>query len=475
MSSDPTPASHPVKKRRPVHTRKKGPRVPTFAGPHRNGQYYTTKRINGVKVFFYFGRDERDARARYARELPEILAGRQPRAVIDPVSITVFEVTDRFVTAEEQRYRAGDIGIRQFDDLRRAAMHFRRWFGPDTAMERATDLAGFRAQLSRQMSVTSFNRNIVGVKRMLRWAYKRKPEPLLRVAMHEDDSLGKAKAKHARRERREHEQLHGKPLYMPEEVRAILVETRRLEDWDMLAMDLLAMNAGWAQSEIAPLPESVVDLTALHIDWVRSKTEEICQAPLWPVTAAAIVRSLAQRAAAARPEWAGLAFRTRLGYPWVQTYAKDDGKGPIGKVSPNDEIGKRFREIEERVRVGDKSIVQPGRRFKAFRRTFSTFGNDVLDKDAVKRIMGHGLGGMDPHYVRIIPIERRRAVTDYVHRKVLGCEPCELTLDNLIEKLSPPKQTADAPDPVTTTTMTTTQTQTQTPTTAVNPPAAPAA
>ena len=92
--------------------------------------------------------------------------------------------------------------------------------------------------------------------------------------------------------------------------------------------------------------------------------------------------------------------------------------------------------LQEAIRGGDGGKVRRAfRSFYAFRRTFATIANDTKDKDAVRRIQGQELTGMDPHYVMTIPRERLKAVTDYVHRKLFGCEPHELTLSNLVEKL----------------------------------------
>jgi hypothetical protein len=414
---------------------------------HRNGQWFMTRRVNGRKKFFYFGRDKARADELYLRDLPDILAGRQP-VTTDPLSITVLEVTDRFIIAQEDRFRAGDIGIREFDDLRRAALAFREWAGEQTAMAKVPDLGAFRTHLKRRMALNSFNRYITKVKKLLRWAYKHKP-PLVRDALHEHDAMTKAKKKHVKREQRELEDLHGKPIYAPIECRLQVIAAAEAEDWELLSFILLGLNAAMGQSHIADLPDGKLDLQRLYCNWVRTKTEELFQFTIWPVTAEAIARTVDRRPAPRDAASAGLLFRTRFGNPWVQEYFYE-ANGAIGDVAPNDEIGKAFRKLEDRLTVPEqlpdeqwrvRPMKRPKRAFYALRRTFATIGNDTKDKDAVRRIQGQELTGMDPHYVREIPVERLRDVTDYVHRVLFNCGPSELSLANLAERL----KAVDAP------------------------------
>ena len=61
----------------------------------------------------------------------------------------------------------------------------------------------------------------------------------------------------------------------------------------LLPAALLLMAA--APAAHAPEPQKPVDLDSLYVDWVRTKTEEICQFTLWPVTAEAIRRTIERR------------------------------------------------------------------------------------------------------------------------------------------------------------------------------------
>lgn len=122
--SDPTAAQRTVKRGR-------GRKIPQLRR-HPNGQWYIPKQVHGQRKNFYVGKDEAAARDRFVRELPDIEAGRRPVAD-DPSRVTVRELTDRFIVAQEERFRAKDTGIREFDDLRRSALAFREWAGEQTA------------------------------------------------------------------------------------------------------------------------------------------------------------------------------------------------------------------------------------------------------------------------------------------------------------------------------------------------------
>ena len=164
------------------------------------------------------------------------------------------------------------------------------------------------------------------------------------------------------------------------------------------------------------------------------------QAPLWPVTVEAIKATQPNRHEPILPRFNGLLFLTRCGNAWVRDYV-EESRDKIGRVAPNDEVGKAFNRLEKAMNIAmaqDGFIAENKRRglsFYAFRRTFTTIANDTMDKDAVRRIQGQELTGMDPHYIKAIPRERLQAVVNYVHRKLFECDPHELSLSNLIEKL----------------------------------------
>jgi hypothetical protein len=420
----------PNRRPRPVKPKKPYPTFPIF--PHANGQWCKTKRINGHKRFFFFGDWATDPRGDRAHQLylavaDDINAGREPVAAGDKIApaseITALEVVDRFLIAQEQRVKDGEIGHREFDDYRRACLHYFLDVIPEhTPIELIATLQAnqtsrwldqFRTALSNRVGVYRFNNSLTKIRRMLKWASR--TAKLINLPLYEDEALRKKAKKLVKRDVRQREHADGKPVFTAAECRQ-LVSAAAADGGPLLAFVLLALNAGMGQSHISDLPLDGrnVDTENLFVDWIRPKTEEICQFPLWPITAIAIERERARRPAP-KPGAEKLLFVTKYGNPWVQEYVKTTD-GAIGDVNPDDAIGKEFDKLQKRLEIKRK-----GRGFYALRRTFSTCANDVQDRDATRRVMGHGLEGMDPHYVRRIDAWRLQRVVSYVGHKLLGC------------------------------------------------------
>src|SRR5205085_1741283 len=80
----------------------------------------------------------------------------------------------------------------------------------------------------------------------------------------------------------------------------------------------------------------------------------------------------------------------------------------------------RAAEAEHQGREAPAPLVRDRRNFRAFRRTFRTTAeganNSPKRLNAIRRIMGHEMDGMDPHYMRDMPVKRLRRITDYVRR-----------------------------------------------------------
>lgn len=394
---------------------------------HRNGQWYVTRRINGRKRFFYFGRyaedaDGRRALAEYQAVADDLAAGREPGARASPPDlITAGELAGRYLDFMEARAKRQEISYREFDDVRRACLYdFLDTVTEDAPAARlATSEAGgrpldrLRGTLCDRLGVAAVNKRLSKIRGMLRWGFRQK---LVAAPLYEDEALRAMPRRLARRERRRREAAHGPAIFTPDECRR-LVAAASVESASLLAFVLLGLNGGLGQSHISALPldPPAVDVEGGFIDWIRTKTEERCQVPLWPVTAHAMRLALATRPRPV-PEAEGLFFVTRFGNPWVAELVKTDASGAIGDVNPDDAIGKAFDRLQREL-----GIKRPGRGFYGLRRTFSTIANEIQDRDATRRIMGHGLEGMDQHYVRAIDRQRLEAVTSHVGRRLLGC------------------------------------------------------
>jgi hypothetical protein len=105
---------------------------PTFPlSAHRNGQWFTTRRIAGCKQFFYFGRWQDDptgerAFAAWLLVAEDLRARRMPVMLTQVADgVTCLEIADRFVSYSQRRMELGEIKPREFADTRLACMgHF---------------------------------------------------------------------------------------------------------------------------------------------------------------------------------------------------------------------------------------------------------------------------------------------------------------------------------------------------------------
>ncbi len=421
--------------------RSKPPRkpYPTFPlNAHRNGQWYATRRIGGAKQFFYFGRwaDDPDGAAAFAAwqaVAEDLRAGRMPATTTAPttgIGPSCEELADRYTAFARARLDLGEIGPREFYDVRLACMgHWLDGVGertPAADLNRSRLVPGradpvtpmqlMRERLGRKLGPYAVNRNLDKIARMLRWAFK---HGLIAKPLDDHDGLKRVSLKARRRHQRTRDAEKGVPALTPAECLQLIepAAAKAAAGGSHLALLLLALNGGCSSSWLSEVPLSAVDLDGGFVDWVRPKTEELCRFPLWPLTIEAIRQWLPHRPAAREPGHGDRVFLTRLGNPLVRSTIPLDDDGDIASVNPDDAWGK---ELDKLIRAA--GFKRPGLRSHALRRSHSTAANDVLDRDARRMVMGHGFEGMDPHYVRgLFPAARLKVVTDHVGHVLLGC------------------------------------------------------
>jgi integrase len=163
------------------------------------------------------------------------------------------------------------------------------------------------------------------------------------------------------------------------------------------AMILLAVNAGFGNSDCGNLPLEALDLGAGWVNFPRPKTGIDRRCPLWPETAATLREAIACRPQPKKAEHAGLVFLTRLGDSW-HTGTTD---GPLSR-----EFGKLLR------RPGING--RKGLGFYSLRHVFRTIADGAKDQPAADFIMGHEVPHMSTVYREGIDDARLKAVTDHV-------------------------------------------------------------
>ncbi len=205
--------------------------------------------------------------------------------------------------------------------------------------------------------------------------------------------------------------LDGKPVAIEGEDEPVTLRP----DPVMKAMLLLGVNCGFGNTDCASLPQSAVDLEKGWIDFPRPKTEIHRRIPLWPETVAALHEAIAVRPSPAGREYAGLAFLTRTGVPWVrvQQHSTDSDR-----IVPVDPLGQRFIKLTGRVRVNGRR----GRGFYTLRHVFETISGESRDQIAVNAIMGHVDSSMAGQYRERISDARLRDVVNVVREWLFRLE-----------------------------------------------------
>jgi hypothetical protein len=238
----------------------------------------------------------------------------------------------------------------------------------------------------------------------------------------EDIALRKPAKRQERREQRERQTVV--PLFKRRECRLLMACARQ----PIESMILLALNGGFTQADCSELPIGALDLKRGVISFARPKTEVMRELTLWPETVESLTEWLTMRPAPATSAEAELVFLTARGNRWVRSTAPDvdspnpdDTRKRVGKMTHFDAVPWEFSKLCKAC-----GIDRHGRGFKSLRKTFRTHAEGINTNpkrlNAIRRIMGHELTGMDPHYMRHMPRKRLKRITDHVRHRVLVSE-----------------------------------------------------
>jgi integrase len=380
---------------------------PTFPlTPHPNGQW--CKKVRGQLRFFGVWADPDAALANYNRQASDLHAGREPQAGRLEDVPTVKNLANAFLASKKAKYESGTLTARWFDDCLVITKAFvaavgktRRW--DDLA---PGDFGRYRQRLYRSYGVHAIDRHMTAVRSMFKFAYD---SGIIDRPVRYGQEFDKPSAKEKRQSRAARDREHGKRLFSL----ADLLNLLKHAEGQLKAMILLGINAGFGNTDCAQLPIAAVDLKNAVIDYERPKTAVQRVAPLWPETAAALLAVLGgDRPAPKQPEYAGLVFLTRFGNPWK---LESVGQKKSGEFHGNrqDAVCAEFNKLLDAL-----TLYRKGVGFYALRHTFRTWADETKDQHAIHRIMGHAIPGMSGAYVEEISMERLKAVTDAVRRKL---------------------------------------------------------
>jgi integrase len=132
---------------------------------------------------------------------------------------------------------------------------------------------------------------------------------------------------------------------------------------------------------------------------------------LWPETVSALREALARRPEPKSDDDAHLFFITKYGRRWVRlpSRLKSGGDRPFGGIV--DSVRLEFGKLQKSLRLD-----YPKSGFYTLRHVFRTICDEVLDRPAIDRVMGHlpPDRDMSSHYVHRIADERLVKISEFV-------------------------------------------------------------
>jgi len=373
----------------------------TKMSAHPTGRW--VKKIRGVLRYFGSWRDPKAARDKYLAIGPYLHRGESPPdGSGDPATLTAGELFAKFLDHKNQLIETADgpsghtvagyaavckLALKQLGKHKAAAS-----LRPD-------DFGRLRRSFATQYGAHRLNNSITVVRSAFRWAHDNgvlaespKFGTMFRKASR--SSIRSARAKKAQRK------------FTASELRQA-VDTASSP---LKAMILLGINGGFESAQFGTLSLADVDLDAGVINLVRNKTKVTRVVTLWAETVAALVEALRHRPAPVTEKHKSLFFITRWGNPyWGTNVVREDGLAK--RASRTDAIAQEFRKVLKKLK-----IIRAGVGFGSLRHTFRTVADECRDTNAICRVMGHVLRGLDDSYVTEIGVDRIRVVTDHVRQ-----------------------------------------------------------
>jgi hypothetical protein len=408
------------------------------------------KRINGKPKWLCSAKiapTPEAADAHYERHFSELWVESEREPAPPPESVEAMVITDLanvFLSRKRARVGQSVRGIEQgtYDEYEEALAAFcehcpdpkhepHRTIG-ETAYRDLTpgDFGSFHSWVSGRYGIDRAKKYIIAVRSL----FKLLAQPPMRLQLIDyGDQFPLPSRKDVRVARKRHREKHGVKAFEFAEIRAQLhgrpmtadelkIETARRREKrrglkkkfeprivgasaSTKAMVLLALNAGFGNTDLGELPLSVVN-EALKTGWVsytRGKTGTDRLALLWPETREAIRKYLTVRPAPARPCFADLLFLTPRGLPYL--------------TETKDQISFGYARLLERL-----GQLQRGRNFYSIRRTYRSVAAEVGKELAIDLSMGHAEEADDMskvYTVRELRAELKK-ISDHVRRRFLS-------------------------------------------------------
>ncbi len=359
------------------------------------------KKIRGKH--HYFGRDRDTALEQYKREAGLLSIGLTPG--VDTLGIR--ELFNRYLAAQERKRDAGKIGSRALADsagtLKRviAILHDRlaSTLGPE-------DFDRLNQRLAKGRSAVTVAGDVRRTKAAFHWAHKAGLLPKLPNFGGEFEAPPVRVIRLAKSQR-------GAMMFSAAEIRALVAKA----PVQLKAMIYLGANCALLPIDVARLTFEEIDTDFTWLRQARYKTGVDRLAALWPETAEALRKAIAERIKPDGREYADLVFLTETGLPVVrsQTPAKaaKDPRLALNQTVIN-RVTSDFRDLQK-----ECGVYRHGRGFNSLRHGFLTIAESGRDFPAVARVMGHSVPGVTSHYREHIGDDRIKAACEVVRTWLL--------------------------------------------------------
>ena len=350
------------------------------------------KKIKGRLYHFGGWADPTAALAKYHHQVDDLQAGREPTETARG-RLTMVDLCNEFLESKQVKVEIGKLSAAMHWDYVRSCKRLLGIVGRTTIVEllKPKDFDIFAGKLAKGVSVGTFANRVRLARVMFRWAATQEliPKPL---------NFGENFAIPDKATMRADRQSKPPREFKADELRAIIDAAGN----PLKAMILLGLNSGFGQNDVATLPQSAIDIDGGWIDFPRPKTAVERRCPLWPETVAALRTALASRPEPSNADFAGLAFVTKYGNPYVRL---------SDKGTNHDAVAGAFAKILAELKLNGNR-----RAFYSLRRTFETIGGASRDQICVDHIMGHSPASddMSAVYRQSIDDDRLRAVADHV-------------------------------------------------------------
>ncbi|MSR55054.1 MAG: hypothetical protein EXS09_17455 [Gemmataceae bacterium] len=329
----------------------------------------------------------------------------------------VKDLCNRFRDAKKRKLDNGRLSHRSFAEYEQTTTRLYRVFGGEKLVDelRPADFETLLADISKTWGLVRIGNEITRVKSVFKYGVD---NALITKLV----PFGSEFKKPDRKEMRKHRATSGGNMMEANELRKLLDALAgnpvAVADEDgepqavtlspspaVRAMVLLGLNCGFGPTDCATLPREAVNLDAAMIDYARPKTGIERRCPLWPETVAALKAAIAERPEPRQEGVGNLVFLSSRGRQWISGHAAHPVTAAMIHAMKN---------------VG---VHREGCGPYTLRHVFRTIADEVPDRVAIDRIMGHADHSMAGHYRERIADARLVAVVEHVRKWLFPASP----------------------------------------------------